>query len=60
MAVVVAEACDDGDSGGRGSDEGEGGDGLLALLLREWRMESTVGRVVSSSEVSPIGTWESN
>ena len=60
MAVVVAEACDDGHGGGRDSDEGEGGNVVLDLLLWEWRMESTVGRVVSSSGVSAIGTWESN
>ena len=55
MAAVVAEVgCDESEGGGRDSEEGE--DKLVALVRFEWRMESTVGRLVSSSGSSAIGT----
>lgn len=55
MAAVVANMGADESVGGD-RDSVEDWDELVGLLRFEWRMESTVGRVVSSSGVSAIGT----
>lgn len=55
MVTVVADVGGDEREGG-GRDSVEGWVKLVALLRVEWRIESTVGRVVSSSGVSAIGT----
>lgn len=55
MAAVVADVGgEESESGGR--ELIDGADELARLLRFECRMESTVGRVVSSSGVSAIGT----
>lgn len=54
VAVIAEVGCDESEGGERDSVEVK--DELVALLRFEWRMESTVGRVVSSAGVSAIGT----
>lgn len=52
--MIAEVGCDESEGGERDSVEVK--DELVALLRFEWRMESTVGRVVSSAGVSAIGT----